>query len=85
MWEPDQSVLIDASKALKEIRRLLKPDGAYIQISFQQPHFRNRYLSAKDPLDLSKYDPNDNLYRWHVSNKQLGYGLGYFMYSCLPY
>lgn len=85
VWNPDESVLEDVGKALKEIRRLLKPDGLYIQISFQQPHFRNRYLSTKKAEDLSSTDPVDNLYRWKVSNKQLGYGLGYFMYTCKPY
>ena len=85
VWEPNQSVLTDVGKALKEIRRLLKPEGIYIQISFQQPHFRSRYLAVKTIEDISKYDVNDNLYKWHVTNRQLGYGLGYFMYTCKPY
>lgn len=48
VWNPDQEVLVDVGKALKEIRKLLKPEGLYIQISFQQPHFRSRYLATKE-------------------------------------
>jgi ubiquinone/menaquinone biosynthesis C-methylase UbiE len=57
VWEPALEVCVDVGKALTEIRRVMKPGGLYIQISFQQPHFRKRYLAVKvDPTDLSNYD-----------------------------
>lgn len=50
-----------------EVARILKPGGIFIQMSFQQPHFRSRYI-------------NQPKYGWDYNVYNIDRGLGYFFY-----
>ncbi|KFH03637.1 methyltransferase domain protein [Toxoplasma gondii VAND] len=54
VWEPRISVRQAADGYLAGVGRCLKPGGLFIQITFQQPHFRRRYLLNRFSLDLNE-------------------------------
>ncbi|KAK8883191.1 Endothelin-converting enzyme 2 [Tritrichomonas musculus] len=70
-WEPDPEAFEISEKYFKEVDRVLKPDGIFIQISFGQPHFR-RKLFERD------------IYNWDVEVQtiQPGQGFHFFLYIC---
>lgn len=43
-WNPSEQVRERAKKTLQNCYRVLKDDGLFIQISFDQPHFRTKLL-----------------------------------------
>ena len=51
---------------MREVRRVLRPGGTFLQLSFQQPHFRKKYLAFLDaPVSVTSIDV----------------GLGYFLFA----
>lgn len=67
-WDPRPECLRDASRALAEFSRVLRPGGKLLQVTFAQPHFRKRYLEKPE-------------YGWTVlPHEQVDEGLGYFFY-----
>ncbi|KEP63126.1 UNVERIFIED_CONTAM: hypothetical protein HHA_221818 [Hammondia hammondi] len=54
VWEPRIAVRQAADGYLAGVGRCLKPGGLFIQITFQQPHFRRRYLLNRFSLDLNE-------------------------------
>ncbi|KAL9658462.1 hypothetical protein ABK040_006004 [Willaertia magna] len=74
-WDPEIEVRNMVLKMCQEIYRILKIGGKYLQISFQQPHFRKLYLLPKKDDQL--------LINWEYSCKEVdGIGLGYFLFTC---
>ena len=71
-WHPSDSVKEKSSKTLNNCIRVLKPQGTFISISFDQPHFRKKLLLSEEFQDL-----------WTFSQKSIDHGLGYFMYILL--
>jgi EEF1A lysine methyltransferase 4 len=51
VWHPQQSVIEVVDKMCMSLRRVLKSQGKYIQISFAQPHFRSKYLIGARATD----------------------------------
>lgn len=43
-WEPPSELLATAERVVAETARVLAPGGAYLQLTFAQPHFRRPYL-----------------------------------------
>lgn len=43
-WNPHASVIQDLDSICEGVLRVLKPGGRFVSISFQQPHFRRKYL-----------------------------------------
>lgn len=67
-WDPSPEVKERAQKTLSNVFRVLKRGGVFVQVSFDQPHFRKKLLV------------NDDLYAWTLSQRNIDHGLGYFMY-----
>uniref|UniRef100_A0A7S3LKC0 Methyltransferase domain-containing protein n=1 Tax=Aplanochytrium stocchinoi TaxID=215587 RepID=A0A7S3LKC0_9STRA len=68
-WNPSESSLNSTRNMITEVVRTLKPGGKFLQISFQQPHFRNMYLRSDD------FEEQQALV------DQINVGLGYFFYT----
>jgi SAM-dependent methyltransferase len=47
-WEPDDDVYETAAQYFREVRRVLSPAGLFVQVSFGQPHFRNRVFERPE-------------------------------------
>lgn len=43
-WNPNPAVVEQTHRVCTEIARVLVPNGVYIQLSFEQPHFRRKFL-----------------------------------------
>eukprot|EP00742_Colponemidia_sp_Colp-10_P004699 GILJ01005011.1.p1 GENE.GILJ01005011.1~~GILJ01005011.1.p1 ORF type:complete len:252 (-),score=34.58 GILJ01005011.1:250-1005(-) len=68
VWDPQPHVWTDTFEMCSGISRVLKPTGRFLQISFDQPHFRRRFLDKPD-------------FGWTFAVHNLGVGLGYFLYA----
>ena len=68
-WNPLPHIFEKSSKTLNNCIRVLKPQGTFVSISFDQPHFRKKLL-------LSEEFEN----QWSFRQKNIDHGLGYFMY-----
>jgi len=44
-WAPSDEVKIKSRQYCSEVSRVMKPRGLFYMISFQQPHFRTKYLA----------------------------------------
>lgn len=67
-WNPTEEVKERARKTIKNVHTQLKKGGLFIQISFDQPHFRKKLLYSEEVL-------------WsELSQKTIEKGLGFFMY-----
>ncbi|CAM9252293.1 unnamed protein product [Choristocarpus tenellus] len=47
VWHPEASVIELADRMCREVARVLRPGGVFLQISFAQPHFRKKYISGE--------------------------------------
>lgn len=86
-WDPNPATKADAASMCAAVSRVLKPGYLFAQISFAQPHFRAKYLSAFG--DVAEH-PAEGLaegqgeadtavkpalvvpYNWRVSHKAFG-------------
>ena len=69
-WNPCPHIFEKSEKTLRECIRVLKPQGTFISISFDQPHFRKLLLLSEPLKEL-----------WSgLKQKNIDAGLGYFMY-----
>jgi SAM-dependent methyltransferase len=67
-WNPSEEVKERGRKVMENVYRQLKPGGLFIQISFDQPHFRKKFILPE-------------FIQWaHFSQKSIDKGLGFFMY-----
>ncbi|KAI0258932.1 S-adenosyl-L-methionine-dependent methyltransferase [Gloeopeniophorella convolvens] len=49
VWDPPKQVIDDCTKEVDEVLRVLrKGSGAFLYLTFGQPHFRRRYLTRPD-------------------------------------
>lgn len=87
VWYPAEHVIESITKMCQHISRVLRPGGVFIQISFQQPHFRTKYLMNKHKEE--NYDPYKpcigycDLFGWDLSFKPIEVEdgcLNYYMY-----
>lgn len=69
-WDPPPELLAAGDAIMAAVARVLAPGGAYLQLSFGQPHFRRRYLTQR-PL----------LWDGGVTVQSVNVGLGYFLYA----
>src|SRR5690348_16387845 len=67
-WDPEHELLEESEKYLNGVSKVLKHGGVYLQISFDQPHFRKLFLN------------HPQKFNWSFSWVQFGGGLGYFLY-----
>jgi SAM-dependent methyltransferase len=65
VWDPQPDLRAEVRNILEQVRKVLVPGGLYLQVSFQQPHFRNKYLG---------------MLGWSHRVEPVGAGLGYFLY-----
>ena len=96
-WNPPASTVIATAKMVREMARVLRSDGKFVQITFQQPHFRRKYLTLSHLNDLeenvgdksgspgisssSSSRPQENPWS-SVELFNIDHGLGYFMFVC---
>lgn len=75
-WEPKEEVQREVESMLKGVTALLRHHGVFVQISFQQVHFRVKYLRGRQE--------GENAYGWHVSHKiiESTKSLPHFFYIC---
>ena len=76
VWSPNEGTIARMRSAILSIRRVLKPDGQFISIGFQQPHFRERYFS-KERLGCSPVFHDIQVFN-------IDAGLGYFYLRTRP-
>lgn len=68
-WNPNEETLRATSDMMQHVARVLRPGGQFLQITFQQPHFRKRHLaSVSEVLGAPSVQDIDK-------------GLGYFFIS----
>lgn len=49
VWDPPQQVIDDCTREVDEVLRVLRNgNGAFLYLTFGQPHFRRRYLTRPD-------------------------------------
>ncbi|KAI1640845.1 S-adenosyl-L-methionine-dependent methyltransferase [Biscogniauxia mediterranea] len=73
-WSPPADVLDNTGQYLKEVSRVLKPDGVFLYVTYRQPHFINPLLNREDM-------------RWDVTAEQIGgsnSSFGYHGFICKP-
>jgi hypothetical protein len=91
-WNPDESVIKTTRKMCTEVFRLLSPNGgAFVQVSFSQPHFRRLYLAPETDSDEQTVttlttpktiSAQSNIFGWEFSWQHLPtVGFGYFVYT----
>ncbi|KAI1045378.1 hypothetical protein LB505_014198 [Fusarium chuoi] len=51
-WSPPDEVRENTSKYMKEVHRVLKADGVFLNITFRQPHFMKLLLSPDNIFDI---------------------------------
>jgi SAM-dependent methyltransferase len=70
-WEPEDEVYETAAQYFREIARVLRPGGVFVQISFGQPHFRRRLFERDE-------------FNWKVEVHTLAptHSFHFFMYEC---
>nr|GLL28483.1 methyltransferase-like protein 13 [Ipomoea trifida] len=66
-WNPHPATVDKVMAMLKEVHRVLKPDGIFISITFGQPHFRRRFF-------------NDPEFTWSIEWSTFGETFHYFFY-----
>jgi EEF1A lysine methyltransferase 4 len=89
VWHPRADVVAAVYGMNREISRLLRPGGVYLQISLVQPHFRRPYLlgwHANDEQD--NHESWSARFRWTVESSPIlldglraGGAFGYFLYT----
>ncbi|EFC35528.1 predicted protein [Naegleria gruberi] len=80
-WDPEQHVRYETLKMCKEIYRILKPSGRFLQITFSQPHFRKIFLNPQT-------EDNQNVLDWsikHVYVEEIGFGYPLFNIQKPPF
>lgn len=45
-WSPPDEVLVNTSRYMKDLRRVLKDDGAFLYVTYRQPHFIKPLLNG---------------------------------------
>ncbi|KAH7881780.1 S-adenosyl-L-methionine-dependent methyltransferase [Phlebopus sp. FC_14] len=68
VWDPPEEVIKDCTAEVSEVLRILRPTGAFIYVTFGQPHFRRRYL-------VGRHSPDTKL-----EVKELGDSFHYYLY-----
>lgn len=69
-WNPSEEVLSRVQEFYTNCFKVLKTNGKLIQISFDQPHFRRKYVDlAKWSLDVSTVQGNVLPYFVYTLNK----------------
>ncbi len=75
-WNPSEDVITRSTSILLNCQRVLNPNGMFISISFDQPHFRKKLLLHENV--------KENWIGENVNEKcqvlNIDHGLGYFMY-----
>ncbi|KAI1400931.1 S-adenosyl-L-methionine-dependent methyltransferase [Hypoxylon fuscum] len=73
-WSPPPEVVQNTSQYMREVSRVLKPDGAFLYITYRQPHFIKPLLQCEGV-------------EWDVNVETLGgsdSSFGYFGIVCRP-
>ncbi|KFA60282.1 hypothetical protein S40285_07396 [Stachybotrys chlorohalonatus IBT 40285] len=73
-WNPPEDTVRNSGEYLREVSRVLKPDGVFLYVTFRQPHFVKPLLECEGT-------------NWDISIEHLGASDGSFGYSgiaCTP-
>ena len=63
-WDYSSPGCLAVSRSLREVKRVLNPDGIFISITFSQPHFRVPLLAQTDlgwSIDVKKFSTREGL------------------------
>ena len=92
VWDPEQETIDQVDQMCLGIRRILRPEGIFLQITFAQPHFRTKYLMAQRKLQFDS-SPFESLqgycerYDWILRFQSINPSTGcisYFVYAMTP-
>ncbi|KEY68193.1 hypothetical protein S7711_09104 [Stachybotrys chartarum IBT 7711] len=70
-WNPPEDTVRNSGEYLREVSRVLKPDGVFLYVTFRQPHFVKPLLECEGT-------------NWDISIEHLGASDGSFGYSGIP-
>ena len=73
-WNPLPGAVKTTAAMVSEVCRVLKPGGTFVQITFQQPHFRRKFLER----DLGSCEEGSPWSTLEMQN--IDHGLGYFLW-----
>ncbi|KAF5534407.1 endothelin-converting enzyme 2 [Fusarium mexicanum] len=51
-WSPPDEVMENTSRYLKEVHRVLKADGVFLNVTFRQPHFMKLLMNQDNIFDI---------------------------------
>lgn len=68
-WNPDQTLLNRIDDYMRECLKWLNDDGRFLQITFEQPHFRQRFMQSVFDVTVHKIQGGSG-------------GFEYFVYEC---
>jgi SAM-dependent methyltransferase len=86
VWHPNAKLREQTDHFLRGVRRVLRPGGRFVSVSFEQPHFRTKYLMDKtaafDTDPYSTFDGYCSSYGWQLAFHDVGAAgaLSVFMY-----
>ncbi|CAI9104452.1 OLC1v1003121C1 [Oldenlandia corymbosa var. corymbosa] len=66
-WNPRSETVNNVMAMLRQVHRVLRPNGIFISITFGQPHFRRPFFNKSE-------------FTWSVEWKTFGDGFHYFFY-----
>lgn len=66
-WNPRAETLKNVMAMLRQVHRVLKPQGIFVSVTFGQPHFRRPFFSAPE-------------FTWSINWRTFGDGFHYFFY-----
>ncbi|KAK4792841.1 hypothetical protein SAY86_023276 [Trapa natans] len=66
-WNPNPETAFKVMTMLRQVHRVLKPNGTFISVTFGQPHFRRRFFDEQE-------------FTWSVEWGTFGDGFHYFVY-----
>jgi ubiquinone/menaquinone biosynthesis C-methylase UbiE len=66
VWDPSEELIAEVKGEVDEVVRVLKVGGAFLYLTFGQPHFRKRHLQRDC---------------WEIKTTTMGEAFHYFFYS----
>lgn len=79
-WNPDLATVQQAHRMCSEVSRVLSPGGVFVQLSFEQAHFRRKFLLGEH-LVTSSSEEDNQMYSDTKRGGTLGMGIDWEGYG----